>query len=117
MITRGAQKPRDISNILIRDISGPLLETFHSRHLRIPFSVKCKICKNFLFLRFLTVLNNPKFCYVMYVIGETPGICDDRSILSYLPILAYKCIRYSKILDCLELLRTEEIENFLKISL
>ena len=36
MITRGAQKLRDISNILIRDKSGPLLETFHSRHLRIP---------------------------------------------------------------------------------
>ena len=53
----------------------------------------------------------------MYVIGETPGICDDRSILSYLPILAYKCIRHSKILDCLELLRTEEMENFLKILL
>ena len=50
----------------------------------------------------------------MYVIGQTPGICDDRSILSYLPILAYKCIRHSKILDCLELLRTEETENFLK---
>ena len=53
----------------------------------------------------------------MYVIGETPGICDDRSILSYLPILAYKCIRHSKILDCLELLRTEEMEIFLKILL
>ena len=50
----------------------------------------------------------------MYVIGQTPGICDDRSILSYLPILAYKCIRHSKILDCLELLRTEEMEIFLK---
>ena len=46
----------------------------------------------------------------MYVIGQTPGICDDRSILSYLPILVYKCIKHSKILDCLELLRTEEME-------
>ena len=83
----------------------------------VPFSLQSKICKHFPFLRFLTVLGNPKFCYVMYVIGQTPGICDDRSILSYLPILAYKCIRHSKILDCLELLRTEEMENFLKILL
>ena len=38
MLTCGAQKLRDISSILIRDISGPLLETFHSRYLRIPDS-------------------------------------------------------------------------------
>ena len=38
MITCGAQKLRDKSSILIRDISGPLLETFHLRYLHIPDS-------------------------------------------------------------------------------
>ena len=56
----------------------------------VPFSVQSKICYNFKVLRFLKVLNNPKFCYV---IGQIPGTCDHCSILSYLTILAYKCIK------------------------
>ena len=47
----------------------------------VPFSVLSKICKNFLDLWFLMVLNNSKFCYV---IGHIPGICENCSILSYL---------------------------------
>ena len=51
----------------------------------------------------------------MYVICQIPRICDNCSILSYLPILAYNCIKHSKILDCLDLLRTEELEkNFFR---
>ena len=83
----------------------------------VPFSVHSKICNNFPFLQFLTDLNNPKFCYVMYVIRQIPRICDNCSILSYLPILAYNCIKHSKILDCLDLLRTEELEKKFQILL
>ena len=49
----------------------------------VPFSVQSKICTKFLVPRFLTVINNPKFCYV---IGQIPGKCDNCFILCYLII-------------------------------
>ena len=53
----------------------------------VPFVISSKICKIFLVLRFLSVLNNPKFCYVT---GRY-----HCSILWYLPILG--CRRLQKV--------------------
>ena len=52
----------------------------------VPFSVPSKICKK---ISGSSVLNNPKSCNK---IGQIPGTCENFSILSYLPILAYRSI-------------------------
>ena len=92
----------------------PLANRVTTVRVSVPFAVQSKILKKFPFLRFLTVLNNPKFCYALCIcMPKQVGMIEQNDHHIFLEF-GLSHTSHSKILDCLELLRTKEIENFYK---
>ena len=81
---------------------------------RFHLQFRVRFLKKFPFLRFLTVLNNPKFCYALCIcMPKQVGMIEQNDHHIFLEF-GLSHTSHSKILDCLELLRTKEIENFYK---